>query len=191
MRTSEFGRNLKEIGAGGPMNTRKAEICDYDLVRSLYWNIIDNMQNSEFHPGWEKGVYPADDFIRQSLQNQQLYILEDQAVPVGCMVLNHEVTDGYEKVAWAVQAAKEEVTVIHALGVLPSVQDRGYASFLVKEAVRIAREHDQKVIRLDVLGGNIPAQRLYEKIGFQYKETLQLFYEDTGLTDFLMYELVL
>lgn len=48
-----------------------------------------------------------------------------------------------------------------------------------------------KAIRLDVLGGNIPASKLYESMGFKYIETLKLFYEDTGLTDFLLYELVL
>lgn len=173
------------------MNTRKAEIGDYNLVRSLYWNIIDNMQNSEFRPGWEKGVYPTDDFICLSIKNQELYLLEDDELPVGCMIMNHEVTDGYEKIKWAVEAAKEEVAVIHALGVLPSIQRKGYAAFLVQEAIRIAKERDQKAIRLDVLGGNLPAQRLYEKAGFNYMGTLQLFYEDTGLTDFLMYELVL
>lgn len=28
-------------------------------------------------------------------------------------------------------------------------------------------------------------------MGFQYRETIKLFYEDTGLTDFLLYEYVL
>jgi len=39
-----------------------------------------------------------------------------------------------------------------------------------------------------VLKGNVPAERLYESSGFQYVDTLQLYYEDTGRVDFELYE---
>ena len=42
-----------------------------------------------------------------------------------------------------------------------------------------------------MLGGNLPAEKLYTAAGFQYRGTIKLFYEDTGLTDFLLYELPL
>ena len=48
-----------------------------------------------------------------------------------------------------------------------------------------------QALRLDVLGTNLPAQKLYTAMGFQYRTTLKLFYEDTGTTDYLLYELVL
>lgn len=59
---------------------------------------------------------------------------------------------------------------------------------MVKEAIIIAGENCNKAIRLDVLGSNIPAQKLYTNMGFQYIDTIKLFYEDTGLTDYLLYE---
>lgn len=46
----------------------------------------------------------------------------------------------------------------------------------------VARDRQQKVIRLDVLKGNLPAKKLY---------TLPMCYEDTGWTDYELYELVL
>ena len=42
-----------------------------------------------------------------------------------------------------------------------------------------------------MLGTNLTAQKLYERVGFQYRGTLQLYYEDTGLTDFRLYEYIL
>lgn len=48
----------------------------------------------------------------------------------------------------------------------------------------------QKAVRLDVLVGNIPAKRLYESCGFEYRDKVTLFYEDTGVTDFEIYEFV-
>ena len=48
-----------------------------------------------------------------------------------------------------------------------------------------------KAIKLDVLKGNVPAERLYESMGFRYVDTVRLFYEDTGLAEFRLYELEL
>ena len=35
---------------------------------------------------------------------------------------------------------------------------------------------------------NIPALRLYERAGFVYIETKKIWYESTGLANFLLYE---
>lgn len=47
-----------------------------------------------------------------------------------------------------------------------------------------------KTIRLDVLEGNIPAERAYLKMGFQYLDTIQMFYEDTGWTNYKAFEYI-
>ena len=62
---------------------------------------------------------------------------------------------------------------------------------MVQKAIDIAKETGMKAIRLDVLGGNIPAERLYQGFGFRYMATLKMYYEDTGWTDFKLYEYVL
>ena len=46
-------------------------------------------------------------------------------------------------------------------------------------------------MRLVVLDGNPAAVRLYQKSGFSYAGDMQIFYEDTGLADFHLYEYVL
>lgn len=47
-----------------------------------------------------------------------------------------------------------------------------------------------KLIRLDVLGENVPAEKAYTKMGFQYLDTIQMFYEDTGWTDYKVFEFI-
>lgn len=165
--------------------------CDFHEVQSFYWTLIEQMQDVEFHPGWEKGVYPADAFLKESLAAGELYALRADGKIIAAMVLNHQCNDGYNGTKWNVEAAVDEITVIHALGVLPQVHGQGVAPQMVEAAIQIARAKQQKAIRLDVLGGNIPALKLYEKFGFQYHRTVQMFYEDTGWTNFLLYELVL
>ena len=59
---------------------------------------------------------------------------------------------------------------------------------MVKKALDMARENGRAAVRLDVLEDNLPAKRLYEGMGFRYTGHVKLFYEDTGITDFLLYE---
>lgn len=168
-----------------------AREADFQTVWDFYNDLIDGMADAEYHPGWEKGVYPTEEFIRTSLQNGELFTAHLEGALVGAMVVNHACTPGYETIDWAVRAEPEEVSVVHALGVSPSCQGKGVAREMVQGAIRLAKDAGQKAIRLDVLGGNLPAQKLYTAAGFQYKGTVQLFYEDTGLTDFWLYELPL
>ncbi len=173
------------------MELMQAGTEQFRKVRSFYWRIIEEMRHTPYAPGWEEGVYPSDAFLRAAISAGELYILRDGESLVGAMVLNHTCTEGYEVIPWQVDAPPEEVTVIHTLGVLPERQRQGLAARLVAEAIQIARKHRQRAIRLDVLGSNLPAQRLYTGLGFRYRGTVPLYYEDTGRTDFLLYEYVL
>lgn len=170
---------------------RKAAPADHEAVRDLYDGLIDGMAGSRYLPAWKKGIYPSEEFLRASLGNGELYTAWAGGTMVGAIILNHACTPGYEAVSWAVDAEPEEVSIVHALGVSPSFQGKGVAGEMVRGAIRLAKEAGQKAIRLDVLPGNLPAQKLYTAAGFRYMGTVKLFYEDTGLTDFLLYELPL
>ena len=43
----------------------------------------------------------------------------------------------------------------------------------------------------EVLGGNVPAERLYTGQGFTCRGTVRMFYDDTGWTDYGLYEYLL
>ena len=68
-------------------------------------------------------------------------------------------------------------------------QGQGYATAALQELVRLAEKLGKKALRLDAIGTNKPAQKLYEKFGFANCGTEQLYYESTGLTKFVFYEL--
>ena len=104
------------------------------------------------------------------------------------MVINHECNDSYRDFQWPAEIQPDEVTVIHTLGVFPAYGGRGIGRQMMQFAIDTARLHKQKVIRLDVLKDNIPAKRLYESMGFRYLHTLPMFYENTGWTEFDLYE---
>ena len=170
------------------MKIREAKTVDYEIVRAFYHSLIDAMQTSEFAIGWEKDIYPSPEFLKDSIEQKELYIGIEAGKIVAAMVLNHQCNESYGEYQWPTAAAEEEVTVIHALGVHPAFSGRGYAKQCVAFALEKARAAAQKVVRLDVLKGNVPAERLYAGMGFEYQCTLPMFYEDTGWTDYELYE---
>lgn len=171
------------------MKIEKAE--NYEAVKSFYYKLIDDMEGSRYHSKWRKGVYPEDEFLKESVEKGNLYVgLEDGAI-VAAMIINHECNDGYKDVQWPTQAEPEEISVIHTLGVSPACGNRGLGKELVREAIRICRDNGQKILRLDVLDGNLPAEKLYKSCGFKFVTGLNMFYEDTGWMKFDLYEYVL
>lgn len=149
------------------------------------------MQNLTYHPKWQKGIYPEDSALINAIDNGQMHLTETYGEIIGAMIINHSTTDGYEKAHWKIDAAPDEVTVIHTLGVMPDYIRQGVAKYMVCEAIKIAKHNGQKAIRLDVLEGNLPAEKLYKSTGFYFIERVKLFYEDTGLCNFDLYELAL
>lgn len=173
------------------LDIRAARAGEFAAVRGFYHELIDMMEGSEFHPRWEKYVYPSDDFLRSSIERGELYVGMLGEEIAAAMVINGEGADGYDGAPWSVRAADGEFSVIHALGVLPPHHGRGFARELVRAAIDKTRAKGMKALRLDVLNGNLPAVRLYESEEFRLVSRVKLFYEDTGLTDFLLYEYAL
>lgn len=174
------------------MEIRRADREEFAEIRTFYHALIDEMQDAEYKPGWEKEVYPADADLMTALEKGHLYTgrLEDGVI-ASAMIVNSAGNDGYRNAEWPTPAAEEETAVIHALGVMPAHSGEGLAKEMVRYAIELARQGEKKAVRLDVLGGNLPAERLYTSVGFRYVQTVSMFYEDTGWADFLLYELPL
>ncbi len=170
------------------MKIIKAELDQFQEVRKFYFAVIVYKRQAGDSVGWKKDIYPAPEFLKDSIENGELYFAEEEGRIVGAMVLNHETNDEYSKFEWPTQASENEVTVIHALGILPSERGKGFAKQMVRFAIEFARREHQKAIRLDVLKGNEGAKNLYSGMGFKYLHTLPMFYEDTGWTDYELYE---
>ncbi len=163
----------------------------FSEVQKFYWQLIDALAGARYRPAWEKGVYPSDALLMESLKCGNLIMLKQDGQYAAAMILNHETNEGYAGTQWGIEAEAEQIMVIHALGVLPALQGKGLAKQMVDFAIQIAEKERMKAIRLDVLDGNLPARKLYESKGFIYRRTARMFYEDTGWTDFHLFELIL
>lgn len=167
---------------------------EYQEVRSFYHSVIDSFQDAPYRPMWEKDIYPSPEELWTAITEGSLFIgrLNDdchESCIAGAMVVNQQCNESYQEAAWSTELGQMDFMVIHMLGVHSDFAGHGYAGELVKYAIRYARKAGMKAIRLDVLKGNLPANQLYEAFGFQYVDTVSMYYEDTGWTDFELYEL--
>ena len=168
---------------------RKAEKEDFDKVRFLYWILIDQEQDDPSFPHWKKGIHPSDEMIRTSIDKGDLYVLVDGDEIAACVIANDEKIDGYADAPWQIDS--EEVIILHVLAVHPSHRGEGLARRLVGNVIEMERAAGKKALRLDVIENNTTAEKLYQKLGFQYIQTKTLYYDVVGEMTFKLYELVL
>lgn len=173
------------------IHIREAKDFEYDKVKEFYHAVTDTLQGAQYTPGWIKGVYPSYDYLKDSIEKKELWIgiLDDRIV--SAMIVNHDGNESYANAEWTAKADPGQITVIHALGVRSDYSRKGIAKAMVTRVIAEAGKAGQKAVRLDVLKGNLPAERLYTGIGFRYIDTIPMYYEDTGWTDYLLYEYLL
>lgn len=173
-----------------PLVFRMATPADLPSLRVLYDEIIDAMDASRWHAQWRKDGYPTDADLAEAIEQGCLHLAVCGSTLAAAAVFNHHYNAGYDAVPWQVQCPPEQVLCIHTLGVSPRMQRRGIASAMVQHAVDTARRKHCRCIRLDVIETNRPADLLYERCGFSFRESRRLTY-DSVCAVFNMYELLL
>lgn len=173
------------------MDVLQAKPEDFDAVRAFYHSLIDDMEAAGGIITWVKDVYPSPEFLRGSLRDGTLHLGMEDGQIAAAMVLDSEANEAYPRDVWKVAAADSQVMVIHALGVHPRFGGKGLGAKMTQAAIAIAREQGMKAVRLDVLKGNEPARRIYLKCGFEPVGWVQMYYENTGLADFELFEYAL
>ena len=174
------------------MKFHKADKKDFARIQHFYWDVIEDIHKNNVNNenlGWEKGVYPSDAFLHDSIEKEELYLLTEGDLLCACVILNSESNEGYIGCPWSLDCRKDEVLIPHALAVNPQLQGKGIGKIVVKNILDHAKAQDKKAVRLDVLGACKAAERLYTHCGFHFVEAKDMFYEDTGWTEYKMFEM--
>ena len=158
---------------------------DLDVLTSLYAQAVKYLESHVNYPKWHSD-YPCRDSIRSCIQAGTQFICTENGCPVGAVVLNEEPGGRYEAVSWASSLRQGEYLVLHTLAVSPACYGQGIGSKMVALCIQYARKNGYKAIRLDVVPGNVPAIRLYEKMGFTYAGTADLL---RGIEDIPLFDL--
>ena len=162
---------------------------DLAAVREKYIEVIEHTKDMNIHARWIYGKHPTDAMIQSYIDRQEMYLFMDGQNVVGMIAVAMYQGEDYHEILWSENLKDDEVASLHILAVLPEYQGKVVSNKMMAEIISLVRENGKKTIRLDVLASNIPARRMYERLGFAYRGKQNLFAENTGWTDFLYYEL--
>lgn len=162
-----------------------------DEIEALYNDLNDYLACTINYPGWGRGSYPVRVQAENGVETKTLYIARVENKIVGSIILNHTPDYKSGPVRWEIRARDEEALYIHTLVVHPDYMKNGIGRLLLEFAYDLAMKEDMKAIRLDVYENNIPAIRLYEKLGYKHRDTIDLGLGGYGLDWFKLYERVI
>lgn len=167
---------------------RLADPDDLDVTVNFYNTLIDDMDRTENLPRWKKDVYPSRADLEKAVRSGSLYLAEKDGDTAGAFVMNHIQNEAYHKAEWKYPASDEETAVLHLVASGTRYRGQGIGKMLLSVAAKTARNHGDKVIRLDTLTWNSGGQHLYENFGFHFAGDVIMDYLTTGPVTFHMYE---
>ena len=174
------------------MIIRDAKQTDLKAIMSFYAMMCEELGKKDFLPKGNKGGFPPPDMVLSAIENQQLHIGVEEGCIIAAYIMNHTADPAYDTIRWQIDVPAGQVSILHALRVHPQCGGKGYASRLLKHAIQTAAENGQKSIRLDCIEGNSIPHQMYHSHGFQYIDTVEIFYVDIGEPrKFLLFEKIL
>lgn len=146
------------------MNFRPANMNDYDKLKVIFTDIVDDLLKSGIHI-WDY-TYPVCE-IENDINSDNLFVLEkgDDIAAVFALVKS---VPHPEDIKWA--GKEKDALYIFRLGVNVRYRGTGLAKEALKAAARIAHKRGADYLRLLVGDNNPPAIKLYEKCGFKRLE---------------------
>ena len=169
------------------MKFRKATKLDQEKLLTLYHDVIEQQKYDEFGASWTKGVYPTDADILSHLEKGEMFIGEENNVLACCCAVVAGEDEIYKNADWITEVNNNEIAVLHLLVVNKDFRRKGLATEFLNY-IKTELERCFKVIHLDALITNLPADRLYRKFGFICIGQYPVWYEDIGNTEVFLYE---
>ena len=146
-------------------------------VEEIYNELLEQEAKTVSYTNWQKGLYPTITHAKRALEQNTLFVGEENNVLYGCVILNQIQPSEYADASWNFPAEPEEVMVIHTLCIRPSWKGKGKGRELVGFCEEYAHEKGWPIIRLDTYEGNTPACNLYLSLGYSYAGITKFHFE--------------
>lgn len=150
------------------MEIIKCSMEHLDCVADLYDKVTAYLVRTINYPKWIPGKYPGRESTKRAISDNVQYACIKDGKVVGAFILNDDPQGNYSVGDWRQNLSDGEYMVIHTLASDPDTYQMGVGKCMVSYCINKARELGFKAVRLDVVPGNLPAIRLYEKFGFTF-----------------------
>ena len=161
----EYG--MKETNEILPI--RLARGHDIPTITAIYDKVLREEEQGRYTIGWIRGIYPTEKTARTAIAAGELFVLESENKVIASARINHEQMPAYAKVSWSVDAADDQVMVMHTLTVDPEMNGRGAGKRFLQFYEEYALEHGSHILRIDTNERNLNARRMYAAAGYEEK----------------------
>lgn len=163
-------------------------VTDLDELSQFYREVCAHQPLDDFSPDWHWGEYPSRDSLREALATHQCVVgrVGDRIAAAGILSVGED--PDYHDIPWPTQVADDEIAVLHLFAVHPDFRGQGLAQPMMRGLLTAAKAHGQRVVHLDVMTSNQPAERLYRKCGYVLAADKIMPYSDIGDTPARLYE---
>lgn len=155
------------------MTFRKAQVKDIDQIEKIYDRIHDEEEAGNATIGWVRGIYPARQTAEESLERDDLFVMEDDGCIVATAIINRIQVPEYRYAGWKHEADESSIMVLHTLIVDPAYWSRGYGKTFVRFYEEYARGNGCFELRMDTNAINSRARKMYSDLG----------YDEVGIVD--------
>ena len=161
---------------------RKATESDLSEAKQLTESGALAMQKKGIFQ-WNQ-FYPSLQRLRQDIEAEELYVLEEKNELFGIMVLTPKMDDEYIPIEWLTTTGRN--LYIHRLATRPELWGKGYGQQLMDFAEDYAGAHGYNSVRLDTFSQNVRNQKFYESRG--YKRLGNIYFPKQSEHPFYCYE---
>ena len=153
---------------------------DLSAVAAIYEALLDLEEQGKGVTGWQRGVYPTWQTAEAALQKGTLYVETEETTGkiLAAAKSDQEQVPEYAQAPWAYAAAAREVLVLHTLVVDPAAAGKGCGSRFVAFYEDLARSMGCTCLRMDTNEKNLPARRLYQKLGYREAGVVSCVFND-------------
>ena len=156
---------------------------------AFYDRVVEWLDRHINYPHWTYRVYPSEESVREMTESGSQYIGVQDGEIVAAFALSSGPGRCYRKIRWSRELEDGSYMVLHALAVDPRLQGQGVGSEIVRFCVDQAKQHGCRAIRLEIVPGNLPAERLFKKNGFVFAGEADLELGRADIPVFRLYEL--
>lgn len=155
-------------------------------VCRFYEEVCRFQETQPYGPKWHYGLYPTPEDLAEHVRGGRMYLLRQDGAIAAALALPRGEDPMYRDVPFTVRT--EPVFVLHLFAVHPDFRGRGLGRAALRALLKLARDEGARAIHFDVVAGNLPAERLYQSLGFRFVQEREVWYPDTGDVTVRLYE---
>lgn len=141
---------------------RKGCLTDIEEICRMIKKVTADLDNKGIFQ-WDT-IYPDKKTLTKDIEQQWLYVYEEDNQLKGIVVLNEEQDEAYNTLCWKFN--DDKILIVHRLCISPEYQGQGIGKVLMQYAEDYARQSGYGAVRLDAFTKNPISCKLYETIGY-------------------------